>query len=77
MNDVLKIFLSLSLSGALLILTLLVCDHFAKDTLSRQWHYYIWLIVICAFINTFCTRNESNRKRLSKYQPLYVSGKFK
>ena len=46
MNILLKIFLSMSFSGALLILLLLVGKRFFKDKISRQWQYYIWLIVI-------------------------------
>lgn len=46
MNDIFKIFLSLSLSGSLMILILFLCRHFWKDKVSKQWQYYIWLIVI-------------------------------
>ena len=46
MNILLKIFLSMSFSGALLILLLFVGKRFFKDKISRQWQYYIWLIVI-------------------------------
>lgn len=51
MNDVLKIFLSLSLSGSLMILILFLCGRFWKDKISRQWQYYIWLVwLIIAFV---------------------------
>lgn len=53
MNDVLKIFLSLSLSGSLIILILFLCKHFWKDKISRQWQYYIWLIVIVRLLFPF------------------------
>lgn len=43
MSAVLKIFLSMSVSGGLLILVLLLGKHFLKDKISRQWQYYIWL----------------------------------
>lgn len=46
MNVIFKIFLSLSLSGSLMILILFLCRHFWKDKVSKQWQYYIWLIVI-------------------------------
>lgn len=36
----------MSFSGALLILLLFVGKRFFKDKISRQWQYYIWLIVI-------------------------------
>ncbi|MDE7324948.1 MAG: M56 family metallopeptidase [Lachnospiraceae bacterium] len=53
MNDVLKIILSLSLSGSLLILALLLGKRFLRDKLSRQWQYYIWLIVILRLLLPF------------------------
>ena len=37
MNTVLKIFLSMSCSGGLLILFLLLEKNFLKDKISRQW----------------------------------------
>lgn len=46
MNGVFKVFLSLSVSGSLLILILLACRPFLKDRVSRQWQYYIWLAVV-------------------------------
>lgn len=46
MNNVLKIFLSLSLSGSLLILVLFLCKPILKDKLSKRWQYYIGLVVI-------------------------------
>lgn len=53
MNEVLKIFLSMSVSGGLLILTLLLGKHFLKDKISRQWQYYIWLVVVFRLILPF------------------------
>ena len=50
MNDVLKILLSLSLSGSLLILMLFFCKLFFRDKISRQWQYYIWLVVIARLL---------------------------
>lgn len=50
MNAVLKLFLSMSCSGALLILVLFFGKRFLKDKISRQWQYYIWLIVIIRFL---------------------------
>lgn len=53
MNDVFKVFLSMSLSGSLLILVLLVLRYFLKARISRQWQYYIWLIVIARLLLPF------------------------
>lgn len=53
MNELLKIILSLSLSGALLILVLLLCKPLVKDKLSKRWQYYIWLIVVVRLLLPF------------------------
>ncbi len=53
MNAVLKIFLSMSFSGGLLILALLLGKHFMKDKISRQWQYYIWLVVVLRLLLPF------------------------
>ncbi len=53
MNTVMKLFLSMSFSGALLILALLIGTRLLKDKLSRQWQYYIWLIVILRLLLPF------------------------
>ena len=43
MNTAVKVFLSMSLSGGLLILGLLAGRRFLWRKVSRQWRYYIWL----------------------------------
>ena len=53
MNAVLKIFLSMSFSGSLLILALLLGKRFLKDKISRQWQYYIWLVVVLRLLFPF------------------------
>ena len=53
MNAVLKIFLSMSFSGSLLILALLLGKHFLKTKISRQWQYYIWLVVVLRLLLPF------------------------
>lgn len=53
MNDVLKIFMSLSLSGSLLILVLFLCKPILKDRLSKRWQYYVWLVVIVRLLLPF------------------------
>lgn len=53
MNTVMKIFLSMSCSGSLLILVLLLGKRFLKDRISRQWQYYIWLAVILRLLLPF------------------------
>lgn len=53
MNEILKIFLSLSLSGSLLILVLLLCRPLFKNKVSKSWQYYIWLVVIIRLLLPF------------------------
>ena len=55
MNAVLKIFLSMSFSGSLLILALLIGKQFLKNKISRQWQYYIWLVVVLRLLLPFET----------------------
>lgn len=53
MNTVLKIFLSMSFSGGLLILVLILGNRLLKDKVSRQWQYYIWLVVVLRLLLPF------------------------
>ena len=53
MNTVLKIFLSMSFSGSLLILALLLGKRFLKNKISRQWQYYIWLVAVVRLLFPF------------------------
>jgi len=53
MNAALKTLLSMSVSGSLLILVLLAGKRFLKDKVSRQWQYYIWLVVVLRLLVPF------------------------
>lgn len=53
MIEALKILLSLSLSGTLLILILLLCKPLYRHRLSRQWQYYVWLLVVARLLLPF------------------------
>lgn len=53
MNALLKVFLSLSVSGSLLILILFLGKRFWRNHVSRQWQYYIWLIVLLRLLLPF------------------------
>lgn len=53
MNEVLKIFLSMSVSGGLLIPALLLGKPWLRDKISRQWQYYIWLVVVTRLLLPF------------------------
>lgn len=53
MTHVLKIFLSLSLSGSLLILILFLSKPLLKNNMSKGWQYYVWFIVIARLLLPF------------------------
>lgn len=53
MNEALKIVLSLSLSGSILILILHLLRPLFKDRLSKRWQYYIWLVVVARLLLPF------------------------
>lgn len=53
MSEVLKIVLSLSLSGTLLFFILRALKPLYKNKLSKRWQYYIWLIVIVRMLIPF------------------------
>ena len=52
-NMIFKTVLSMSVSGSLLILVMLGGKHFLKNTCSRQWQYYVWLIIILRLLLPF------------------------
>lgn len=45
--------LFMSVSGSLFILILLLGKRFFKNTFSRQWQYYVWLIVVLRLLLPF------------------------
>lgn len=53
MNNILKIVLSLSLSGSLLILVLFLCKPLIRERIGKRWQYYIWLVVIARLLLPF------------------------
>ena len=53
MNEILKVILSLSLSGTLLILLLFLLRPLFKERLSKRWQYYIWLVVVARLLCPF------------------------
>lgn len=53
MNEVLKLFLSLSVSGSILALGLLAIKPLIKNKLSKCWQYYIWIVVILRLLVPF------------------------
>lgn len=50
MSEVIKTWLSLSFSGTLLIIVLMLFQPLYKDRISKSWQYYIWLVVIARLL---------------------------
>ncbi|MCI9174255.1 MAG: M56 family metallopeptidase [Lachnospiraceae bacterium] len=59
MNEIMKILVSLSVSGTLLLLLLLGLKQFYKNKFSRRWQYYIWVIVALRFLLTFTFTDDT------------------
>lgn len=55
MNEAMKVVLSLSLSGTVLILLLFLLRPMFKERVSRQWQYYIWLVVVARLLFPFAS----------------------
>ena len=53
MNEFMKILLSLSVSGILLLLLILGLKPLYKSRFSKRWQYYIWIIVALRFLLPF------------------------
>ena len=53
MNEFIKILLSLSVSGALLLLLILGLKPLYKNKFSKHWQYYIWIVVALRFLLPF------------------------
>ena len=57
MNEFMKILLSLSVSGALLLLLILGLKPLYKNKFSKRWQYYIWIVVALRFLFPFTPDN--------------------
>ena len=53
MNEFMKVLLSLSVSGTLLLLPVLGLKPLYKTQFSKRWQYYIWIIVVLRFLLPF------------------------
>ena len=53
MSEFIKILLSLSVSGALLLLLILGLKPLYKNKFGKRWQYYIWIVVALRFLLPF------------------------
>ena len=69
MNTLFTTFLSMSFSGACLILLLFLGKRLWRNKVSRQWQYYIWLVVVLRLLLPFGAEiSVINRPVQSIYQ---------
>ncbi|MCM1046740.1 MAG: DUF5780 domain-containing protein [Candidatus Gastranaerophilales bacterium] len=87
MSEFIKILLSLSVSGTLLLLLILGLKQFYKNRFSRSWQYYIWIIVVFRFLlpftpdttivgslfEKFNTTSIANEKSINPNMPVTVN----
>lgn len=53
MNEVFKVFISLSVSGTILILGIWLLTHLLRHRISKRWQYYIWLLAVLRLLLPF------------------------
>ncbi len=53
MNEFMKVLLSLSVSGTLLLLLILGLKPLYKNRFSKRWQYYVWIIAALRFLLPF------------------------
>ena len=76
MSEFIKILLSLSVSGALLLLLILGLKPLYKNRFSKRWQYYIWIVVALRFLLPFTpdtTIVGSLDNGLSRIYPIHQS----
>lgn len=66
MSEFIKILLSLSLSGTLLMLLVLLPKPLYRERFSRRWQYYIWLVVALRFLQCHSHSYLSHLRRLHR-----------
>ena len=53
MTSLMITIVSLSVSGSIFIVILILCKPFLKDRASKRWQYYVWLIIIIRLLFPF------------------------
>ncbi len=59
MNEILKLFFSLSVSASIIVIILFLTKPLYKDRLSKTWQYYIWFVVIVRLLLPFSLQINS------------------
>lgn len=58
MNELMKIVLSLSFSGSILVILMLGLKLFFGNRVSKRWQYYLWLIVVLRLLLPFSPKTS-------------------
>ncbi|MBD5524434.1 MAG: peptidase, M56 family protein [Lachnospiraceae bacterium] len=58
MNNLLKIVISLSFSGSILVILMFGMKVFFRNRVSKRWQYYLWLIVVLRLLLPFSPRTS-------------------
>lgn len=77
MTDLIKLIVSLSLSGALLILLLFLLKPLWKDKISKQWQYYIWIIAVMRLIFPFALQTNLVGSLFGRFEQLITQTETK
>ncbi len=73
MNEILKLYISISILSSVLIAILLLFKPLYKDKLSKTWQYYIWLIIIIRLVIPFSLEVESVNEAVYKLENYFYS----
>lgn len=68
MNEFIKMLLSMSACGTLLLFLILGLKQFYKNKFSRRWQYYIWVIAVLRFLLPFAPDTMNIRSLLEIFQ---------
>ena len=76
MNEFMKILLSLSVSGALLLLLILGLKPLYKNRFSKRWQYYIWIVVALRFLLPFTPDNAIVGSLFEKFDTVAITNEI-
>ena len=76
MNEFIKILLSLSVSGALLLLLILGLKPLYKNKFSKRWQYYIWIVVALRFLLPFTPDNAIIGSLFEKFDTAAITNEI-
>lgn len=76
MNEFMKVVLSLSLSGTLLLFVLLLFKKLYKKKFTKRFQYYIWLIVLVRFLFPFSLETTLTDTLLKMADTAVLTGGF-